>query len=148
MSKLAKLDKQVIDRKTTFRPIIDIKISDDGHQLELTIPEKDLTLVTQSKTLFNEKKEVFLVFTSKETIARPIFNVVIPNPTTPIDQRPFIPVPPPPPPTSVLAIISRATGRPLHYDIEREHITANVSLSKCIINGILHMHNIYHFSDS
>ena len=107
----------------TFRPIIDIKISKDEHQLELIIPGGELTLVTQPNNLFNEKKEVFLVFTSKETIARPIFNVVTPDPTDPngIDKRR---------PTTILAIISRATGKPLHYDVEGGHITASISLSK------------------
>lgn len=135
-----KIGKPVREQRTgfIFRPMIDIKISNDRHQLELTIPEEELTLVTQPDNLFNEKKEVFLVFTSKERIGRPLINIVRPKF---IDRRPSTsspsPIPPPPPTLTVLAIISRTTRRPLHYDVEEGHITANVSLSKSTIIDIV-----------
>ena len=135
--------KPVESEDEKFRPLIGIKIDKSKNQLQLTISEKRLELITEPNE--NKNKEVTLAFTSKEMIHRPIFNVQIydprehptgqpgPSPPQPGPSPPQ-PGPSPPQPGPPTALISRATGRPLHYDVEEGKIVANVSICKFTIN--------------
>ena len=134
------------NEKENLRPLIDIKINNTNegeNKLTLTISGKGLELTPEPSE--SESKKVTLTFTSKETIYRPLFNVETnPDkaPTAEFGKPPteeFTPSPPtpprpptPPPPT---AIISMATGKPLHYDEETRIIIASVPLSKSTINS-------------
>ena len=107
-----------------IQPIITMRSTKDGHQLEITIqedPEK-IELINKAN-LYNEQKQLFFVLESEARIDQPI-TVFITE-----DRRPGSE----PPDIIALAIISRATDRPLHYDIQGKHVTANVALSKSII---------------
>ena len=94
--------------------IIEIKLNKEGHQLEIAILGETSRLQRDSSLHRNEKGELSIVLNSKDKLTRPIVKFVD------SDQ------------VNVIAISSLATNKPLHYDVQEGHITANVSFSNLI----------------
>ena len=172
-------NKPVESGDEKFRPVIDIKIDNSKNQLQLTISGKRLQLITEpnenknkevtlaftSKEMIHEPIFNVEIYDPRErppgpppgqpgpSLPQPGPSPGQPGPSLPQPgPSPGQPGPSPPqpgPPIAVTALISRATSRPLHYDVEKGKIVANVSICKfTIIEQLLQSYKYYSLTNS